>query len=100
VSNKFCILRVGTCNNKLFIKRKKKSLAYLDPQMVTRTNITLARKEIVAYFVNAMSHYKNKEMLIIPFNTGSHWVTLSSSPKYKHDWYCDSSGLIDPKMGD
>jgi hypothetical protein len=52
-------------------KKGKESPAYLDPQIVTRTHIHLARKDIVAYFVKAMSHYKDKEMLVIPFNMGN-----------------------------
>jgi hypothetical protein len=46
-------------------KKGKESLAFLNPQMVTRTHITLARKGVVAYFVKAMSRYKDKEMLVI-----------------------------------
>jgi hypothetical protein len=59
VSNKFDIWRVGACNNKLFIEQ-----------------------EVVQYFVKAMRHYRDKEMLVVPFNTGKHWVTLSISTKY------------------
>jgi hypothetical protein len=36
------------------------SPAFLNPQMMTRTNITLLQKEVVAYFIKAMSHYKDK----------------------------------------
>jgi hypothetical protein len=68
--------------------------------MATRTQIHLGQKGVVAYFVSAMSHYKDKEMLVVPFNTGNHWVTLSISTKYEHVWYCDSSEPIDPKIGD
>jgi hypothetical protein len=47
-----------------------------------------------------MRHYKDKEMLVIPFNTGNHWVTLSISTKYDQVWYCDSSRLTDSRTGD
>jgi hypothetical protein len=47
-----------------------------------------------------MSHYKDKKMLVVPFNTGSHWVTLSVSTKYEQVWYCDPSRQIDPKTSD
>jgi hypothetical protein len=50
--------------------------------VVMRTHITLARKDVVAYFVKAISHYKDKEMLVIPFNIGNHWVLLSISIMY------------------
>jgi hypothetical protein len=64
-------------------KRGKESPAYLDPQMVTRTNVQLSQKDVVAYFVKAMKHYKDgKEMLVMLFNMGNHWVTLSLSTKY------------------
>jgi hypothetical protein len=64
-------------------KKGKKSPAFLDPQMVMRTHITLDRKGIVAYFVKPMSHYKDKEMLVVAFNTGNHWLLLSISTKYE-----------------
>jgi Ulp1 family protease len=47
-----------------------------------------------------MSHYKDKEMLVIPFNMGNHWVTLSISTTYDQVWYCDSFRTIDSKIGD
>jgi hypothetical protein len=37
-----------------------------------------------------MKHYKDKEILVIPFNTGAHWVTLSISTMYDYVWYYDS----------
>jgi hypothetical protein len=81
-------------------KKGKESPAYLDPQMVTRTNIMLARKDDVAYFIKAMCHYKNKEMLVVPFNTGNHWLLLFVCTTYDQIWYCDSSRPIDSKTGD
>jgi hypothetical protein len=63
-------------------KKGKESPAYLDPQMVMRTHIHLSQKDVVAYFVKAMTHYKDKEMLVIPFNMGNHWVTLYISTTY------------------
>jgi hypothetical protein len=47
-----------------------------------------------------MRHYKDKEMLVVPFNTGNHWVTLSISTKYDQVWYYDSSRLTYPIAGD
>jgi hypothetical protein len=80
----------------------KESSAYLDPQILMRTNVQTAssRQEVVQYFVKAMRHYRNKEILVIPFNTDNHWVTLSISTKYNQVWYCDSSRLTDPITGD
>jgi hypothetical protein len=63
-------------------KKGNESPAYLDPQMMTRTNAHLNRPDVVAYFVKAMRHYKDKEMIVVPFNMGNHWVTLSTSTKY------------------
>jgi hypothetical protein len=65
-----------------FYRKGKESPAFFDPQMVTRTNITLAQKYIVAYFVVAISHYKDKEMLAVLFNMGNHWIFLSVSTTY------------------
>jgi hypothetical protein len=58
----------------------KESHAYLDPQIVMRPNLKTSRQEVVAYFTKAIRHYKDKEMLVVPFNTGNHWVTLSILP--------------------
>jgi hypothetical protein len=82
-------------------KKGKESPAYLDPQMAMRTNVHLNQPDVVAYFVKAMRHYKDdKEILVVPFNMGKHWVALSISTKYDQVWYCDSSRPIDPRTGD
>jgi hypothetical protein len=47
-----------------------------------------------------MKHYRDKEILVVPFNTGNHWVTLSIFTKYDQVWYYDSSRLIDPITGE
>jgi hypothetical protein len=47
-----------------------------------------------------MRHYRDKEILVILFNTSNHWVTLSISIKYDQVWYCDSSRSIDPITSD
>jgi hypothetical protein len=69
------------------------SPAYLDPQISMRTNLLVAnsRKDVVAYFVKAIRHYSDKEILVVPFNMGNHWVTLTISTKYDQVWYCDSA---------
>jgi hypothetical protein len=53
-------------------------------------------KKLLHIFAKAMKHYKDKEMLVVPFNMGNHWVTLSISTKYDQVWYYDSSRPIDP----
>jgi hypothetical protein len=75
----------------------KESLAYLDPQILMRTNLLAAssQKDVVGYFIKTMRHYSNKEILVVPFNTVNHWVTLAISIKYDQVWYCDSSRLTD-----
>jgi hypothetical protein len=44
--------------------------------------ISSSRYEVVAYFTKAMRHYRDMVMLVVPFNTGNPWVTLSISTKY------------------
>jgi hypothetical protein len=58
-------------------KKGNESPTYLDPQMAMRTSIHLCQLDIVAYFVKAMRHYKDKEMLVVPFNTSNHWVPIN-----------------------
>jgi hypothetical protein len=99
VSNKFGIFECRHRQQQTLHKKKKESPAFLDPQMVIRTHITLARKNVVAYFVKATSHYKYKEMLVIPLNTGDHWVLLLVCTTYDLVWYCDSSRPTDSNAG-
>jgi hypothetical protein len=49
-------------------KMGKESLAYLDPQIVMRSNYETSRQEVVTYFAKLMRHYIDKEMLVTPFN--------------------------------
>jgi hypothetical protein len=64
----------------------KESPVYLGLQILTRTNLLAAssRKDVVAYFVKSMRHYSDKEILVISFNTGNHWITLAISTKDEH----------------
>jgi hypothetical protein len=97
VSNKFGILRVGTCNNKLFIEWERSLLHVFTHKYRLRTNLQInsRQQEVVAYFAKAMKYYRDKESLVIPFNTGNHCVTLAISTKYDQAWYCDSSRPTD-----
>jgi hypothetical protein len=78
------------------------SLTYFDPQISMRTNLLAAssRKDVVAYFVKAMRHYSDKEILVITFNTDNHWVTLAISTKYDQVWYCDFARPTDSITGE
>jgi Ulp1 family protease len=61
------------------------------------TVIQIEKAKVVKYLVRAMHYYKDKkEMLIIPYNTGSHWVLLTISMSHNQVWYCDSNMSIDP----
>jgi hypothetical protein len=67
----------------------KESPMYLDPQMSMRTNLLAANSwnDVVAYFVKAMGHYSDKEILAI-------------STKYDQVWYYDSIRLTDSITGE
>jgi hypothetical protein len=51
----------------------KESPAYLDPQISMRVILLVAssQKDVVAYFVKAMRHYSDKEILVVSFNMGN-----------------------------
>jgi hypothetical protein len=68
--------------------------------MAMRTSIYLRRPDVVVYFMKALRHYKDKKMLVVSFNTGSHWVTLLISIKYEQVYYYDSSRPIDSRTDD
>jgi hypothetical protein len=78
-------------------RKGKDSLAYLDPQTMTTTVIQIEKDEVVKYLEQAMRYYKDKkEMLIISYNMGSHWVLLTISTRHDQVWYCDSNRPTDP----
>jgi hypothetical protein len=86
MSNKFGILSTHMQQQTLH-KMEKESPAYHDPQIPSRINLQTSRwQEVVAYFAKAMRHYRDKEMLVVPFNMSNHWVTLSISTKYDQVW--------------
>jgi hypothetical protein len=61
----------------------KDSPTYLDLQMMTTTVIGTEKAEVMKYLVRAMRYFKDKkEMLIISYNTGSHWVLLTISMRH------------------
>jgi hypothetical protein len=68
--------------------------------MMTTTVIQIEKAEVVKYLVREMHYYKEKkEMLILPYNMGSHWVLLTISMRHNQVWYCDSNRSIDPTTG-
>jgi hypothetical protein len=51
--------------------------------MMTTTVIGTEKAEVMKYLVRAMRYFKDKkEMLIISYNTGSHWVLLTISMRH------------------
>jgi hypothetical protein len=52
-------------------RKGKESLTFLDPQLMTRTQLLLNRESVVKYIVRAMCHCNNKK-LVIPYNTGNY----------------------------
>jgi hypothetical protein len=78
-------------------RKGKDSPAYLDPQMMMMTVIQTEKVEVMKYLVWAMCYYMDKtDMLIVPYNTGSHWVLLTISMRHNQVWYYDSNRSIDP----
>jgi hypothetical protein len=68
--------------------------------MMTTTVIQAEKAEVMKYLVQAMRYYKDKkEMLIIPYNTGSHWMLITISMRHNQVWYCDSNRSIDSATG-
>jgi hypothetical protein len=68
--------------------------------MMMTTVIQIEKAEVVKYLVRAMRYYKDKkEMLIVPYNTGSHWVLLTISMRHNQVWYYDSNMPVDLDTG-
>ena len=68
--------------------------------MMTMTVIQIEKAEVLKYLVRAMRYYKDKkEMLIVPYNMGSHWVLLTISKRHNQVWYRDSNMSTDPATG-
>jgi hypothetical protein len=65
--------------------------------MMMMTIIQTEKAKVMKYLVQAMDYYKDKkEMLNVPYNTGSHWVLLTISMRHDQVWYCDSNRLTNP----
>jgi Ulp1 family protease len=68
--------------------------------MMTMTVIQTEKAEVMKYLVWSMRYYKDKkEMLIVPYNTGSHWVLLTISMRHNQVLYYDSNRLTNPATG-
>jgi hypothetical protein len=81
-------------------RKGKDSSPYLDPQMMMMTIIQIEKAEVMNYLVQAMRYYKDKkEMLIVLYNIGSHWVLLTISMRHNQVWYFDSNRPTDPATG-
>jgi hypothetical protein len=80
-------------------RKGKESPAYLDPQMMTRTQIVADRQAIVKYLVRETCVYSDKEMLIRSYNTGNQWILVSISTTHDQVWYCHSNRPTDPHIG-
>jgi hypothetical protein len=51
--------------------------------MMMTSVIQTEKAEVMKYLVRAMRYYKGKkEMLIVPYNTDSHWVLLIISMRH------------------
>jgi hypothetical protein len=51
--------------------------------MMTTIVIQKEKDKVVKYLVRVMHYYKDeKEMLIVMYNTGSHWVLLTISMRH------------------
>jgi hypothetical protein len=68
--------------------------------MMARTQIVANRQETMKYLLRVMCVYSNKEMLIIMYNMGNHWILLSISTTHDQVRYCDLNRLIDPDTGE
>jgi hypothetical protein len=81
-------------------RKRKDSPTYPDPQMMTMTIIQTEKVEVVKYLVRVMHYYKDKKkMLIVSYNTGSHWVLLTILMRHNQVWYCDFNMPTDPVTG-
>jgi hypothetical protein len=68
--------------------------------MMTMTVIQTEKAEVLKYLVRSMHYYKDKkEMLIVSYNTGSHWVLLTISIRHNQVLYYDSNRPTDPATG-
>jgi hypothetical protein len=81
-------------------RKEKESPTFLDPLMMTRTQLLLDRESVVKYIVRAMHHNNDKKMLVIPYNMGNHWLLLNISTMYDQVWYRDSVRMTDPDTGE
>jgi hypothetical protein len=67
------------------------SVWFLDPNLLTSTNISQRSRQVVKAISNAM----NNDYVVSAYCT-SHWVTVIICMKFKEIWYLDSAKQYPP----
>ena len=55
---------------------------FLDPELISLSNITSDKSYVVDYLGRALNHYAKKEIIMFPHNPGGHWILVVIIPKW------------------
>ena len=56
-------------------------VGFLDPELLSMSNIQSDKSYVVDYLERALNHYA-KEIIMFPHNPGGHWILVVIIPKW------------------
>jgi hypothetical protein len=81
------------------VRKKKESVAFLDPECFSKSNIQY-RDFFVSYTKRAYKSYAKKRVIISCYKTGENWIAMAIFPKQKTVLYLDSYRMLDTNFSE
>jgi len=76
------LLRCFTLSLLQETKSKAMPVGFLDPELMSLSNITSDKSYVADYLGRALNHYAKKEIIMFPHNPGGHWILVVIIPKW------------------
>jgi len=57
-------------------KAKAMPVGFLDPELLSLSNIKSDKSYVVDYLGRAFNHFAKKEIIMFPHNPGGHWILV------------------------
>lgn len=72
-------------------KAKALPVGFLDPELMSATNINSDKSYVVEYVTKALQYHAKKKMIMFAYNPGDHWLLVVLIPKWNKVLYFDST---------